>query len=359
MHPITLAYKPPDPEVVESIKRLGGHPSEIVRILRALHIEHGSLTPRLIAEVARELRMSASQVYGIATFYSMLTTPAPPEKTIRICDGPYCMMRGAGDLLCQMQAELGGSWTITRTSCLGLCDRAPAALVRDSQVGPLQLKHMDRYEVGWCGEVSDYRHPRSGEVRVLLPNPNTAEDPLEVAFAKGSFPALQKAFRMSPETILRELESSTLQGRGGAGFPAGRKWRFVASQQQTPKYVVCNADESEPLSFKDRVLLELCPQLVLEGMAIVGYAVGAEAGYVYIRGEYGAQVKRLLGAIAQAEDSGWLGTRIGGTAFSFPIHVHQGETHKQPLGPRPRKNLRVHLGVGLCCRRASHGTGCD
>ena len=129
---------------------------------------------------------------------------------------------------------------------------------------------------------------------------------------------------MSPERILRELEASNC-GAGAApvSLPDGNGG-FVASQPQKPKYVVCNADESEPLSFKDRVLLDLCPQLVLEGMAIVAYAVGAEAGYVYIRGEYMSQVERLLGAIDEAEDCGWLGSRIGGTEFSFPVHVHQG-----------------------------------
>ncbi len=324
MHTTTLAYKSPDSNVVDLIKELGGSRAGIVRVLYRLHAEHGLLTPHIIEEVARELCLPISRVQGIATFYSLLTTPAPTEKTIRVCDGPYCMMRGAVDLLCQMQSRLDDSWTITRTSCLGLCDRAPAALVRDSQVGPLQLKEMDRYEVGWCGEISDYRQPRSHEVRALLPAPETATDAFEADFANGSFPALKKALRLSPEAILHELEASKLQGRGGAGFPAGRKWRLVASQPQSPKYVVCNADESEPLSFKDRVLLDLCPQLVLEGMAIVGYAVGAQAGYVYIRGEYRTQVERLLGVIDEAEDYGLLGARIRGTAFSFPIHVHEG-----------------------------------
>ena len=324
MHPTTLVHKSSNPKIVDLIKELGGSRAEIVRILRALQAEHGHLTPPLISDVARELRMPASQVHGIATFYSMLTTQAPQAKTIRICDGPYCMMRGAGDLHCQIQAQLGASWTITRTSCLGLCDRAPAALVRDSQVGPVQLEHIDRYEVGWCGEVSDYRLPRPAEIRAVLPDPAKAKDALETEFARGQFPALIRALRMSPERILGEMENSKLRGRGGAGFPAARKWGFVAAQPQKPKYVVCNADESEPLSFKDRVLLELCPQLVLEGMAIVAYAVGAEAGYIYIRGEYSAQVGRLLGAIAEAEDRGWLGSRIAGTGFSFRVHVHQG-----------------------------------
>jgi NADH:ubiquinone oxidoreductase subunit F (NADH-binding)/NADH:ubiquinone oxidoreductase subunit E len=324
MHPKTLVHKSRDTNIVELLKGLGGSRAEIVQVLRTLHDKYGELTPRLVTEVARELRLPASRVQGIATFYSLLTTPVPSEKTIRICDGPYCMMRGANDLLSQIPAHLGASWTITRTSCLGLCDRAPAALVRNSQVGPVQLKDLDRYIAGWCGEIPDYLQPWSGEVRALLPNPETAADPLEDAFAKGRFPALEKALKLSPETILRELEASKLRGRGGAGFPAGLKWRLVASQPEKPKYVVCNADESEPLSFKDRVLLDLCPQLVLEGMAIVGYAVGAEAGYIYIRGEYSTQVERLLGAIHVAEANGRLGSRIGGTSFSFPVHVHQG-----------------------------------
>jgi NADH:ubiquinone oxidoreductase subunit F (NADH-binding)/NADH:ubiquinone oxidoreductase subunit E len=324
VHSRTLAYKPANPDLASLVERLGGHRADTIMVLRALQVEHGHLTPQLISDVARELRLPASHVNGIATFYSMLTTPAPPEKTIRICDGPYCMMRGAGDLLCQMQAQLGGSWTITRTSCLGLCDRAPAALVRESQVGPVKVQHVKRYEIGWCGELSDYRRPRSGELRALLPNPELAGDPLEMAFHKGSYPALQKALRMSPEAVLRELETAQLRGRGGGGFPAGKKWRFLASQRRTPKYLVCNADESEPLSFKDRVILELCPHLVLEGMAIVAYAAGAEAGYVYIRGEYKTQVERLLGAISEAEDRGHLGSRILGAGYSFPVHVHQG-----------------------------------
>jgi NADH:ubiquinone oxidoreductase subunit F (NADH-binding)/NADH:ubiquinone oxidoreductase subunit E len=324
MHPKTLVYRSPDTSVVELIQGLGGSRAGVVQILRNLHARYGQLTPHLVSEVARELKAPESRIHGIATFYSLLTTPAPEEKAIRVCDGPFCMMRGASELISKIQARMDESWTVIRTSCLGLCDRAPAALVRENQVGPLQIEDMDRYEAGWCGEVVDYRRPRPYETRALLPDPATENDPLETDFANGSFPALKKALRLSPEKILRELEVSGLRGRGGAGFPAGLKWRLVASQPHRPKFVVCNADESEPLSFKDRVLMDICPQLVLEGLAIVGYAVGAEAGYVYIRGEYRSEVERLLGAIDEAEDCGWLGSHIGGTTFSFPVHVHQG-----------------------------------
>ena len=105
MHPTTLAHKPPDPNVIHLIEELGGSHADIVRVLRTLHAEHGLLTPHLIEEVARQLHLPISRVQGIATFYSLLTTPAPSEKTIRICDGPYCMMRGAVDLLSQIQSR--------------------------------------------------------------------------------------------------------------------------------------------------------------------------------------------------------------------------------------------------------------
>jgi NADH:ubiquinone oxidoreductase subunit F (NADH-binding) len=235
------------------------------------------------------------------------------------------MLRGAGDLICQAQAKLGASWTITRTSCLGLCDRAPAALVREEQVGPVSLERVEEAAIGWCGEISDYRKPRPGETRVLLPDPLAEDrDPRDADSNQRDFPALCKALSRSPQEVLDELEASKLRGRGGAGFPAGRKWRLVAQAPRAPKYVVCNADESEPLSFKDRVLLDLQAPRVLEGMAIVAYAVGASEGFVYIRGEYAPQVKRLQAAIDEAFHRGLLGPRIAGSRFSFQVHVHRG-----------------------------------
>jgi NADH:ubiquinone oxidoreductase subunit F (NADH-binding) len=124
--------------------------------------------------------------------------------------------------------------------------------------------------------------------------------------------------------VLTEVEASGLTGRGGAGFPVGRKWRFVFQAQRTPKYILCNADESEPLIFKDRVLIDTNPHQMLEGMAIAGYACGANDGYVYIRGEYVHQAERLERAIHQAEEQGYLGDNIQGSGFSFHIHVHLG-----------------------------------
>ena len=129
---------------------------------------------------------------------------------------------------------------------------------------------------------------------------------------------------MTPLEVLSEVETSGLTGRGGAGFPVGRKWRFVAQATSTPKFIICNADESEPLIFKDRVLIDTNPHQILEGMAIAGYACGAQEAYIYIRGEYERQAHRLENAIHQAEEKGWLGENIQNSDFSFHIHVHRG-----------------------------------
>jgi NADH:ubiquinone oxidoreductase subunit E len=221
MHPKTLVYGSPDTGVVNLIRNIGGSRAGVVLILKSLHSQYGQLTPHLGSEGAQELTMPPSRVHGIATFYSLLTRPVPTDKTIRVCEGSFCMMRGASELTSKIQAQMDESWTVTPTSCLGLCDRAPAALVRRNRVGPLRIWDLDRYVAGWCGEVAGYRLPRPGETRVLLPDPAVENDLLEIAFAGGSYPALKKALRTSPEKTLNELEISGLRGRGGAGFPAG------------------------------------------------------------------------------------------------------------------------------------------
>ncbi len=129
---------------------------------------------------------------------------------------------------------------------------------------------------------------------------------------------------MTPESVIDVIEKSGLQGRGGAGFPAGRKWKFVRAAKGEKKYVVCNADESEPGTFKDRIVLEGDPHVILEAMAIAAYAVGADEGYIYIRGEYGLAFRRLEKAIVQAKEFGFLGNNIFGTNFNFNIHLHAG-----------------------------------
>ncbi|MBP7355261.1 MAG: NADH-quinone oxidoreductase subunit NuoF [Longilinea sp.] len=139
------------------------------------------------------------------------------------------------------------------------------------------------------------------------------------------YAALGKALtEMTPQQVIETLSKAGLRGRGGAGFPTGTKWGFVAKTPGKVKYVVCNADESEPGTFKDRLILEGDPFSIIEAMTLAGYAVGASVGYIYVRGEYGLAQERLHNAIAQAEEMGFLGKNLFGTDFSFEIHVHGG-----------------------------------
>ncbi|HZH99659.1 MAG TPA: NADH-quinone oxidoreductase subunit F, partial [Flavisolibacter sp.] len=140
----------------------------------------------------------------------------------------------------------------------------------------------------------------------------------------GGYAAMEKAFKMSPADIVEEVKKSGLRGRGGAGFPTGMKWSFLAKPEGVPRYLVCNADESEPGTFKDRYLMEFLPHLLIEGLIISSFALGSERTYIYIRGEYAWIVDILEEAIAEANRAGYLGTNIMGTGFNCQIYVQRG-----------------------------------
>lgn len=179
---------------------------------------------------------------------------------------------------------------------------------------------------GQIGSLRSHKGYNPAEQRIVLERAGRIDpDNIEEFITSNGYEALGKALtEMTPESVIDVIEKSGLQGRGGAGFPAGRKWRFVQAAQGEKKYIVCNADESEPGTFKDRIVLEGDPHLTLEAMAIAGYAVGADEGYIYIRGEYGLAFRRLEKAILQAKEFGFLGNNIFGTNFNFNIHVHAG-----------------------------------
>lgn len=147
---------------------------------------------------------------------------------------------------------------------------------------------------------------------------------IETALKKGAYENLKKALSMTPDEVIDEVKASGIRGRGGAGFPTGLKWGFIPKVSDKPKYVCCNADEGEPGTFKDRVIIDNDPHLLLEGIAIAGYAIGAKAGYIYIRGEFVFGAKRLEEAIAEANDKGLLGKDAFGKGCGFDIYVHRG-----------------------------------
>ena len=324
-----IIYKPIDPEIKELALHHGGTREVTLEVLKDLSAKN-NLNPITITETARALHIPAHEAYGMATFYSMLSLEERKNK-LRVCDGPACWLKrstidgGRKTMVDEWSSMVNDQWSVERSSCLGLCDRAPAILVENEQAGPFEAKEAKNIYESWRGVQSDYSIPRKGEVRVmtaLIGKVNPYE--IDSALEHGLYDGLKKALQSEPMAVLEEVESSGLQGRGGAGFPVGRKWRFVASEKRTPRYIICNADESEPLIFKDRVLMDTNPHQLLEGMTIAGYACGASEAWIYIRGEYEYQARRLERAIEQAEAKNLLGENILGSGFSFNIHVHRG-----------------------------------
>lgn len=321
-----IAHRSIDPEIAALVEEHRRDPETILEIFRSLQARRGSLSREAIDDVARALRVPAERAFGVATFYSMLAVAPRPRRTIRVCDGPACRLNGCEAASTALRSIAPGEeWSIERTSCLGLCDRAPAVLIDDHPCGPLLPDRATDVLSGRCGEPPRYAEALPGEVRVTLARVGQIDpDSIGEAIAAGAYQALAKALDDPASNVLNVVEASGLQGRGGAGFLSSRKWRFVAEADSPQKYVVCNFDESEPGTFKDRVLGENDPHLLLEGMALAGYAAGASEGYIYIRGEYEWIAQRLERAIAQAEARGWLGDQIGGSGFSFRVHVHRG-----------------------------------
>jgi len=331
-----IKYHPVPPEISDLVSKHGNNPEALLEVLVDLQTHSAGLSPATVTDAARALKVPPHKAYGMATFYSMLSFEER-KNVLRVCDGPVCWLKratvdggpktvgGLRSAVDEWQAAVGEDYTVERSSCLGLCDRAPAVLVNDEQAGPVTSADAQKVCEGWRGVPTDYSQPRPGEVRVMMANADKLNpDSIESALEIGAYEGLKSAFQKTPAEVLDLVETSGLQGRGGAGFPVGRKWKFVAGAKGTPKYMICNADESEPLIFKDRVLIDTNPHQLLEGITIGGYACGASEAWIYIRGEYEYQAQRLERAIEQAEIKNLLGENILGSGFSFKIHVHRG-----------------------------------
>lgn len=289
--------------------------------LRTVDKDCGGLSTKAIQTIADDFGVSAQRVDGMATFYSQLDRTESPDEsrgTVRVCDGLTCWVNGANEQRDHLAARFSGdeSIRIDRTSCIGQCDRAPVGL---SAAGVVPLSAVRDPLSAEPTDAPRYADPRESETRIVLPS---YDGPAKSGTRE--FPSLSAALGVSPDDVIATLEQTGLRGRGGAEFPTGRKWRIAAETEANRRFIVGNADESEPLTFKDRVLIDTDPYAILEGMSIAGYAVGAEEGIIYVRGEYESQAQRLESAIADAESRGWLGGDIRGSGFSFHIHVHRG-----------------------------------
>ncbi len=324
----------------------------LLPVLHAIQSRVGWISHGALNYVALRMNLPPAEIYGVASFYSMFSLVPRAPILARVCDDIACLTRGAKTLCSDLEKTLGpagcpddqnrAAWF--RSPCLGLCERAPAALIssagetpRECVVAPATLNSIRSVlhdaELGRLPAKPDKFDPKisvplSGglQLRMLRRIGKMDAASLDDYRRLRGYEALRVAIEMGPEKIVREVIKSHLLGRGGAAFPTGKKWEalFLQRGSDRPHYIVCNADESEPGTFKDRVLMEGDPFAVLEGMTIAAVAVGAKKGFIYVRGEYLSACGRLEHAIMTAREQGFLGQRILGSSIQFDVEVRRG-----------------------------------
>ena len=339
---------------------MGGHEArsrrdQLIPVFHAVQSRVGWISQPALNYVCRRLTVPPAEAYGVATFYALFATKPRPPVVAHVCDDIACRLAGAGDLTADLERTIGpagtpdaaGMTTWLRSPCLGLCERAPAAMFttagmrpRTDVVAPIDAVGVSARLDAAASSSSDGASipvvpaplpdgdaengitrdgvespaarisvPQAGQpglrllARVGVVDPTSLDD----YRTSGGFRALERARRIGRQAVIDEVTAAGLVGRGGAAFPTGRKWAAVAAQVAEPHYLVCNADESEPGTFKDRILMEHDPFAVVEAMAIEAFAVGANKVYLYIRGEYPLAEARMSNAIAASRDAGLLG----------------------------------------------------
>jgi len=363
---------------------LGGHAARgrrhlLVTVLHAVQERAGWISPGALDYVSERLTVPPAEAYGVASFYAMFRTTRPPGTTrapgavVHICDDVACQVAGAEELCAEMTRRFGPEGTdavlngtglngtgVTwqRSPCLGKCDRGSAALIQQAGAAVPRLDFAPVTPDAVWQALTAGELPAEAPVGVLVPQlsmPSSSRtdpgstspgpagapaaggpvsllrrighvDPSSLGSyrAAGGYEMLRRALHLGPQGVIREVRDAKLMGRGGAAFPTHIKWDAVASNPVRPKYVVCNADESEPGTFKDRVLLESDPYALVEALSIMGYACGAEQGYIYIRGEYPTAEARLAHAVKQARAYGFLGADVMGEGLAFDIEIRRG-----------------------------------
>ncbi|MFD5892695.1 NAD(P)H-dependent oxidoreductase subunit E [Streptomyces sp. NPDC060366] len=382
--------------------------------LHAVNDRVGWISEGALAYLCRRLTVPPAEAYGVATFYAMFAVKPRPAKVLHVCTDLACAGNGSAKLCADLEERMGAAGSASdgvtwqSSPCLGLCERAPAALLlqagtpsdtvpaqRDprlrnvgasaragrpddkdapvhAEVTPIRadlgtgdspngapVTPLRTHANGSPAEPAPRRQafaviapatvdtlvdaatapedapdepsaamavPQAGQEGLLLLQRVGVVDPFSIDDYRshGGYAALRRAFDIGPAGVIREVTDAGLLGRGGAAFPTGRKWQATASQPDRPHYLVCNADESEPGTFKDRVIMEGDPFALIEAMTIAGYATGAHVGYLYLRGEYPRALHRLENALTQARLRGFLGDDVLGQGYAFDIEIRRG-----------------------------------
>lgn len=315
------------------VSRGGGSLRELrhlmLPILHAINDRVGFISRGAINYVSQRLDVAPAEIYGVTTFYALFDTNERPARQVHVCIDLACRAMSG----CTEETLPAGS---IASPCLGTCERAPAVLVIETGVTP-------RYEVlapATFDQIAELVAGKSApaEQPISLAAPQTPDtslvllsrvgvvDPLSIDdyIKNNGYSALRKAIKIGAEKVIAEVTASGLVGRGGAAFSTGRKWSAVAGQPVKTRYLVCNADESEPGTFKDRVLMEGDPFALIESMTIAALATGCQVGYIYLRGEYPRAMRNLTNAINVAREKKLLGKNILDSGFDFDIIIFKG-----------------------------------
>src|SRR5215210_1925862 len=313
----------------------------LLPVLHAIQGRVGWISLGALNHACRALEVPPAEAFGVADFYALFQTRPHPPVAVHVCDDIGCRFSG-GEILCgEMEQAIGpagtspdGRVTWHRSPCLGMCELAPAALViaagdppRDQALAPATGAEVLFAAAGQSvPPVALSRSvPQVGQPGLTLLRRVGQIDPMSIDEyrAAGGFLALRRAIEMGPDRVVREVIDSKLVGRGGAAFPTGQKW-LGARSAPLPRYLVCNADESEPGTFKDRVIMEHDPFSLIEAMTIAGFATGCERGYLYIRGEYPLALARIENAIRRCYERGFLGENVLGDGVRFELELRRG-----------------------------------
>ena len=290
--------------------------------------------------VAQHVGVTRTEVREVVSFYTMFHTQPVGRRELKICTSLPCLLRGSGEVLQTVKDRFGispgettsdGLVTLTEVECLCACEMSPMGQLDEDFVGPFDAETLETVMQAAVEDPESARALPEPEPYITTDGPilsSRFKDPegtwLEAYIADGGYEAAKKALGMSREDVIEEVLNANLRGLGGAGFPAGRKWSFIPKNSEKPVFLVANADEGEPGTFKDRYIMERDPHALLEGMLIAAHAIGSHKGYIYIRGEYFRSAKRMQRAIDEAKAAGWLGKNIQGSGFDLDIVVHRG-----------------------------------
>jgi NADH-quinone oxidoreductase subunit F len=345
-----------------SDQQTAGQRHRLLPVLHAVQNHIGWISPGAINYVAIRLDVAPAEVYGVASFYGMFALEPRPPVVAHVCDDIACLTQGADKLCADLEKKLGpagspcagGRATWLRSQCLGLCERASAAvvvaagekhgervlapataegvqsLINDAVAGKMPAEP-DTLSLKASVPQAVTPQNGTGQLRLLERISHSSSGTLEDYRRLGGYEGLKKAMDLGPESVLRELSASKLLGRGGAAFPTAKKWEALFLQRNLldknparAHYIICNADESEPGTFKDRILMEGDPFAVIEGMTIGGFVTGARQGYIFLRGEYPLAAERMQHAIDSANEKGLLGENILGRGLNFNIEIRRG-----------------------------------